>query len=127
MGEPIGEPVGEPVVNEGEPRPPRARGKKRMAQLSKASESDRLELERAILAEVGEAPSALHRIAAEALSSAVVGARRKRAAGHSDAEALRMVAQLARAFNLKPPPPAPAEEPNPFAMLLDDDTDEAAE
>jgi hypothetical protein len=98
-----------------------------MAQLSKASESDRLELERAILAEVGDAPSVLHKIAAEALSTAVVNSRRTRASGKRDNESLKMIAQLARAFNMKPPPPAPAEEPSPFAMLFDNDTDESTE
>lgn len=74
-----------------------------------------------ILSEVGREPSALDRVAAEALSSALIGSRRKRAKGQSDNESLKLVAQLARAFGLKPAPAGP-----PAAPDLDDFLDQVA-
>lgn len=89
-------------MNESE-KPPPSRGGKRMLELGQKSEVERLQIEAAILAEVGE-PSTLHKIAAEALSSAIVGARRKRGAGKYDSEELNLVARLLRATGLRPPP-----------------------
>jgi Ni,Fe-hydrogenase III large subunit len=99
--------------------PPPSRGGKRMRELAGVYETTRIELEQNILSEIGRTPATLDRIAAEALSSAVIGARRKRAAGQHDSEQLKLVAQLMRASGLKPSPAKQAEEPvNPYAGLL---------
>lgn len=79
-----------------------------MKELAPVYEAERRALEQRILAAVGGTPDALVEIAAEALSSAVIGARRRRATGKSDAELLKLVAQLTRASGLRPAPAAPA-------------------
>ena len=117
-------------------KPPRSRGSKRMAELAGMAEVERSKLEAAILSEVGREPSALDRVAAEALSSAMIGSRRKRAKGQSDNESLKLIAQLARAFGLKPAPAGPPAPPNlddylariaAESAVQDDDEEEADE
>lgn len=101
-----GEPAGEPAVN-ADAKP--ARGKKRMKQLAKSNEEVRLQLEADILAEIGGGtPTVLHRVAAESMASAIIAGRKLRAKGQSDADAIRQIAQIARAFGLKPAPNAPS-------------------
>ncbi len=110
-------------MNEIDSEAPKARGKKRMKELSKTYEQQRIELEAAILAG-REEPDALARVAAECLSSAIIGARRKRAAGRNDADMLRIAAQWMRASGLKPPPagtPAPVNIFDQLSALADDD------
>ncbi len=97
--------------------PPLSRGGKRMRELAVGYESTRLALEANILSEMGRAPLTLDRVAAEALSSAVIGARRKRAAGQHDFEQLKLVAQLMRASGLRPGP-ASAAPPLTIAQQL---------
>jgi hypothetical protein len=92
---------------------PLARGGRRMRELATVYESSRLELEADILREIGRAPTTLDRVAVEALSSAVIGARRKRAAGQHDSEQLKLVAQLMRASGLRP---GPASAPTPLTI-----------
>jgi hypothetical protein len=60
----------------------------------------------AILVEVGSEPGALAQIATEALCSAVMGARRKRAAGRHDSEMQKPIAQLMTAGGSRPNPSA---------------------
>jgi hypothetical protein len=88
----------------GSENPPPSRGGKRMLELAQKAEAERVQLEGDILREVGGEPSTLHKIAAEALSSAIVGARRKRSSGKYDSEELNLVARLLRATGLRPPP-----------------------
>ena len=111
-------------MNRSEQDAPKSRGQRRMKELAVDYERTRVELEKAILAEVSGEPGALAQIAAEALSSAVMGARRKRAAGRSDAELLKLCAQLMRASGLRPAPVQAAVPPSPYAMLLNTETDE---
>lgn len=110
VGELRGELAGEPVVNADTKSPSRkARGKKRMGELAASNEAVRAQLEADILEEIGGGtPRVLHRVAAEAMAAAIVSGRKLRAKGQSDADAVRQIAQIARAFNLKPAPVAPA-------------------
>jgi hypothetical protein len=106
----LGEPSDELPVNV-DTKPPqrKARGKRRMREIAASNEAVRAQLEVDILAEIGGGtPSILHRVAAEALAAAVIAGRKLRAKGQSDADAIRQVSQLARAFNLKPTSNAPA-------------------
>jgi hypothetical protein len=98
-------------------KPPLARGAKRMRELAIGYESTRLTLEANILGEIGRTPTTLDRIAAEALASAVVGARRKRATGQHDSEQLKLVAQLMRASGLRPGPASAAPPPTIQQLL----------
>jgi|SRR5580692_7872808 hypothetical protein len=107
--------------------PPSSRGGKRMRELGAAAEIERVKLEADILGDLGAEPSTLHRIAAEALSSAVINGRRTRASGRRDNESLKLIAQLMRASGLRPPPAAPAEDTSPYGLLLDLDDGESAE
>jgi hypothetical protein len=91
-------------VNSSNQDPPKARGKKRMGQLVPAYEKDRAALQEALLGDLGREPTTIDRVAAEALSSALIGSRRKRAAGRSDVEMLKLVTQLLRATGMKPAP-----------------------
>lgn len=105
-GEPARERPGELLVN-ADTKPPR--GKRRMKQLAKINETVRLQLESEILTEIGGGmPTVLHRVAAEAMAAAIITGRKLRAKGQSDADAVRQIAQIARAFNLRPAPNAPA-------------------
>jgi hypothetical protein len=110
LGEPPSEPAGEPVVNgDTKATQRKARGKRRMRQLAQSNEAVRAQLEADILDEIGGGtPSVLHRVAAEAMAAAIVAGRKMRAKGQSDADAVRQIAQIARAFGLKPAPNAPA-------------------
>src|SRR5690349_13808938 len=109
-GEPAGEPTGELPVNGDANKPKRrTRGKRRVLELAEANETIRVQLEADILAEIGGgAPTVLHRVAAEAMAAVIVNGRKQRAKGQSDADAMRQLAQLTRAFGLKPAPAAPA-------------------
>ena len=98
--------------------PPLSRGGKRMRELAVGYKSTRLALEANILSEMGRAPLTLDRVAAEALSSAVIGARRKRAAGQHNSEQLKLVAQLMRAPSGLRPGPASAAPPLTIAQQL---------
>jgi hypothetical protein len=100
-------------MNGDELEPAKSRGSKRMRELAPIYEADRVKLEKSILSAVGGDPDALTQIAAEALSSAVIGARRRRSAGKSDAEMLKLIAQLTRASGLRP---SPAAAPAPMSM-----------
>ena len=103
-GEQPSEPFGEPRVNTDEQDAPRARGKRRMKQLTVSYERDRAALQAALLSDLGREATTIDRVAAEALSSALIGSRRKRAAGHYDTEMLKLVTQLLRATGMKPAP-----------------------
>lgn len=106
LGERRGEPAGEPPVND---EPQRKRGKARMLELAATNEAVRAQLEAEILAEIGNGmPTVLHRVAAEAMAAAIISGRKLRAKGASDADAVRQIAQIARAFGLKPAPNQPA-------------------
>jgi hypothetical protein len=76
-----------------------------------------------LLAGLGREAAAVDIVAIEALSSATINARRKRAAGRNDSAELKLIALLLRATGLKPPPPtAPAErQPDPFGLFIEDD------
>lgn len=111
----------------GSEKPPLSRGGKRARELGAAAEAERRKLEAEILNQVGGEPSTLHKIAAEALSSALINARRKRASGRYDSAELKLVAQLLRATGLKPPPmqaPAPPSlEATLAAIVADEEAD----
>jgi hypothetical protein len=91
-------------VNSDDQDVPKARGKKRMRQLVPAYERDRAALQAALLSDLGREPTTIDRVAAEALSAALISSRRKRAAGRHDLEALKLVTQLLRATGMKPAP-----------------------
>lgn len=75
-----------------------------MKQLTASYEQDRAALQAALLSDLGREATTIDRIAAEALSSALIGSRRKRAAGRYDTEQLKLVTQLLRATGMKPAP-----------------------
>jgi|GEM_PF-6459264 len=96
---------------------PAKRGWARARELDKAAERDRKDLVTTLLASLGRVPSAVDIIAVESLSAAFITARRKRAAGRSDTEALKLVCQLLRATGLRPAPPATPAGPSLDATL----------
>jgi hypothetical protein len=88
-------------------------GKRRMKQLASLAATERDVLVAEILADLGRAPSALDKIAAESIAAAVLRARDLRAQGRDDLEQQKMIAQLLRATGLRPDKKAP---PAPLTM-----------
>jgi hypothetical protein len=82
------------------------RGWARMRELAAQAEIERREIEAGLLADLGRPATTVDRIAIEALSAAMVRARKLRAMGKSDSEATKLVTQLLRATGIKPAAPA---------------------
>jgi hypothetical protein len=108
--------------------PPLKRGWARARELSIAAEAERKAIEEGLFASLGRTPTAVDVIAIETLSSAFLGARRKRAAGRNDLESLKLITQLLRATGLRPAPPKIEKEfVNPFAGLFADEEEDGGE
>jgi hypothetical protein len=87
-------------------QPRMSRGWRRMQEIAYESEEQRRALEAELLAHLGRPATPADRIAIEALSAAMVRARRLRAMGKNDTEQMRLIAQLLRATGIKSGPAA---------------------
>ena len=87
-------------------QPRLSRGWRRMQEIAHESEVERRVIEAGLLADLGRPATAVDRIEIEALSAAMVRARRLRATGKNDTEQTRLIAQLLMATGIKPAPAA---------------------
>jgi hypothetical protein len=83
-----------------------------MRELAAEADAKRIELTAALLSDLGRTPTALDRIAAEAIAATSVRAEMLRRAGRDDSEERRLLAQQMRTSGFRPSPAEPAK-PDP--------------